>query len=262
MVRKSFLNRQEPVVTLLINGSSLQKMLIAMRQAEFDGADAITLQLDELPLEERTTEMLQGLFSAVSLPIMCCLYRNDRFLKDDDDARQPFLLNAIDAGAEFVDVMGDLFDPSPFELTHNESAIKKQIALINEIHNRGGKVIMSSHMPSTARSCKEIVSHLQEQASRGADIVKIVTGLNTEEDLLEALKTDMILSRTLNKPFVHVCGGKYSRIHRFLSPKFGSSIAFAVNSYDAPSLLYTQPTIRSLRSVLDNLPWHIDDMNQ
>ncbi len=259
MQRKSFFNRQSPAVTLLIKGKSCQEILSAIRKAEYDGADAATVELCDLPLEERSTEMLQGIVSGTSLPVMFCLYRNDIYLGADDEARTKCLLNAAKSGAEVVDVMGDLFDPSPRELTANPEAIAKQKALIDEIHSLGCKVIISSHMPNEARTADQVLSHLQAQAERGADIVKIVTGINTEDDLAEAIRTDMMLNRTLKVPFVHVCGGSMNRLHRFIGPKLGSCIAFAVNDYEYPSLLYTQPTIRTLRAVLDNLPWHIDD---
>ena len=158
--------------------------------------------------------------------------------------------------------MGDLFDPSPFELTRKPEAIEKQMRLIDEIHARGAKVIMSSHMSNDYRTAEQVLEHLQQQSARGADILKIVTGVNNEEQLAEAIRTTMLLNRELEKPFVHLCNGTYSRLHRFIGPKLGVSIAFAVHDYTAPSFLYTQPPIRSLKQVLSAIPWHIDDVQE
>ena len=117
-------------------------------------------------------------------------------------------------------------------------------------------------MSNDFRTAEQVLEHLQEQSSRGADILKIVTGVNNEEQLTEAIRTTMLLNRELKKPFIHLCNGSFSRLHRFIGPKLGVSIAFAVHDYQSPSLLYTQPTIRALKTVLQNLPWHIDDVQK
>lgn len=260
MLKKSFFNRQQTAVTLLMKGESVEEMLACARAAEFDGADAIAIELGDLPPEQRTKENYQRLMREIHLPFMFILYRNDRWHKGDDEARQRYLLDAAEAGAEVIDVMGDLFDPSPFELTRKPEAVEKQKRLIEEIHSRGAKVIMSSHMSNDFRTAEQVLEHLQQQSARGADILKIVTAANSEEHLAEAIRTTMLLNRELDKPFVHLCNGSYSRLHRFIGPKLGVSIAFTVHDYQSPSLLYSQPTIRALKTVLGNIPWHIDDV--
>ena len=165
-----------------------------------------------------------------------------------------------EAGAEVIDVMGDLYDPSPLELTHHPAAIAKQKALIGRIHELGAKVIMSSHMPSTERSAEEVLEHLREQASRGADILKIVVGMDTEAAMLEGVRTLLLLHRELEKPFVFLGGGRYGRFIRYIGPKLGAAIEFAVHDY-LPESGYNQPTIRSFRSVLDHFHWDIDNLN-
>lgn len=260
MLKKSFFNRQQTAVTLLIRGESIDEMLASARMAEFNGADGIAIELCDLEPEQRTKENYRRLMDGVHLPFMFILYRNDRWLKEDDEARQKYLLDAAEAGAEVVDVMGDLYNPSPFELTRNPEAIRRQMALIEQIHERGAKVIMSSHMSNDFRTAEQVLEHLQQQSARGADILKIVTRANTEDELAEVIRTTMILNKELDKPFVHLCNGPYSRLHRFIGPKLGSAIAFAVNDYNKPSLLYGQPTIRSLKTVIEAIPWHVDDV--
>lgn len=260
MLKKSFFNRQQTAVTLLIRGESIDEMLASARMAEFNGADGIAIELCDLELEQRTKENYRRLMDGVHLPFMFILYRNDRWFKDDDEARQKYLLEAAEAGAEVVDVMGDLYDPSQYELTRNPEAIRKQMTLIDQIHERGAKVIMSSHMSGDFRTAEQVLEHLRQQSARGADILKIVTRANTEEELAEVIRTTMILNKELDKPFVHLCNGSCSRLHRFIGPKLGSAIAFAVNDYNKPSLLYGQPTIRSLKTVIEAIPWHVDDV--
>ena len=52
MLKKSFFNRQAPAITLLTNGASIRDLVAAARSAQFDGADAIAIELGMLPPEE------------------------------------------------------------------------------------------------------------------------------------------------------------------------------------------------------------------
>ena len=158
-----------------------------------------------------------------------------------------------------IDVMGDLYDPSPMEITHNPVAIDKQKRLIDKIHAKGANVVISSHMPSLSRTTEQVVEHMLEVESRGPDVVKIVTGVNTEEELAEAFRTTMALKRELKVPFIHLCNGKFSRPHRFMGPVLGVSIFFAVPRYE-PRYGMHQPTIRAMKAVLDNIHWNINDV--
>lgn len=255
MMKQSFFNRSQTAVTALLRPYSINDAIAQSRTAEFERADAIAIELGNVPLEERTKENFQRLISEVKLPFMFILYRNDLYHGADDEARQKYLLAAANAGAEVIDVMGDLFAPAPYELTFDDEAVKKQKDLIREIHSRGAKVIMSSHM-SEARSAEDVLSHLQEQESRGADIVKIVTGVNSDDELLEAIRTTMLLNKTLKIPFVHLCGGTHNRIHRFMGPQLGVAVTFGVTNYYADALMM-QPTIRSFKEVMDNINWRI-----
>lgn len=252
-MRPSFFNRKEPLVTFLTHGPNIGEICKGIETAYGSGADAIAVEIFDLPPEERTIDNFKAIMATAPLPYMFILYRNDQWLKDDDEARQKFLLDAIDAGAEVVDVMGDLFQPSKFELATDQAAIAKQKTLIDEIHARGGKVVMSSHMPEF-RTPEEILSHLQAQSERGADILKIVSGCNSEDELNSQIAATMLLNRSLTKPFIHLSGGSWSRLHRYLSPKLGSAIAFAKNTEGE-----LQPSIRSFRGVLEHMQWHIND---
>lgn len=93
----------------------------------------------------------------------------------------------------------------------------------------------------------------------GADVVKIVTTVNMGDELAEAFRTTLRLQRELNRPFIHLCSGAYSRPHRFLGPALGVSIFFAVQRYE-PRYGMPQPTIRAMKAVLDNLHWNISEL--
>lgn len=252
-MERSFFNRKDPVVTFLTHGATVAEICDGIAEAYQAGAEGIAVEMFDLLPEERTISNYKTIMATAPLPYMFILYRNDQWLKSDDAARQKFLLDAVDAGAEVVDVMGDLFQPSEFELATDPAAVGKQKALIREIHERGGKVVMSSHMPQF-RTQDEILAHLQAQSERGADILKIVCGCNSEEELNSQIAATMMLSRTLTKPFIHLSGGSWSRLHRFLSPMLGSAIAFAKNTSGE-----LQPSVREYRNVFANMQWHIGD---
>ena len=254
---KHFFNRENPMVTLLCCPESVEEATALFLAAEADGADGIAVELTKLPLESRTREKYRSMMDSVQLPFMFIDYRNDIFLGADDEARQKYLLLAAEAGAEVIDVMGDLYDPSPMELTHDPAAIEKQRLLIDKIHALGAKVIMSSHMPDTERSAEDVLEHMYAQSSRGADILKVVVGMHHEAALVEGVRTLLLLRRKLDKPFVFLGAGKYGRFIRYVGPKLGASIEFAVHDYD-PRKIYTQPTIRSFRAVLDNFHWDVN----
>ena len=56
------------------------------------------------------------------------------------------LIEGLKLGGMLGDVMGDTFDKTPNELTKNPIAVDKLRKLIEEIHNMGKKVMMSSHL--------------------------------------------------------------------------------------------------------------------
>lgn len=255
MLKPSFFNRQTVAVTALMAEKSIADFIVQMREAEFSGADALAIELKNLPAEERTEDKFKSLLCATQLPCMFINYRNCIVYGADDEARQRELLLAAECGAEVIDVMGDLFDPSDYELTLDASAIKKQMALIDRIHSAGSKVIMSSHM-KCYRSGEEILEHMQRQSERGADILKLVHHVNSPDELAGAMRTTMMLHEKLDKPFVHLCSGTYSRPHRFMTATLGSSIVFGINEY-RPFALMGQPTIKAYRKVLDNFHWQI-----
>lgn len=249
-MRGSFFGRTSCAVTALLNVNGDQKANLAMiRRSAAEGADAIALQIMQLPAELRTVDCYKELMDAApELPFMFINYRSDCIHGNDDEARQQYLLDAVKAGAEVVDVMGDLFAPSLYELALDRAAVQLQKDLIARIHDLGGKVVMSSHMPHS-RTAEEILWHLREEESRGADLLKIVTRADTAADLGEVMRATPLLKECLGKPFIQLCNGKFSRIHRYMGPKLGCAVAFAVLE-ETPA---SQPSIAHLKTVRDTI---------
>jgi 3-dehydroquinate dehydratase len=257
-MRPSFLNKPYPMITGIFSGQTPQELIAEARTAEFEGANGLAVDLADLKPEFRNHDSLKSVIDAVNLPFMFVFYRADKWQNLDDDGRQEVLLTAADAGASMIDVMGDLYDPSPMELTRNPVAIEKQKKLIDKIHAKGADVVMSSHM-SCPRTAEQVLEHLRQSEARGADVVKLVQTADTPEELAEAFRTTMLLKRELKKPFIHLCNGKFSRPHRFLGPALGVSIFFAVPRYE-PRYGMGQPLVSAMKNVLDNLHWNINDV--
>ena len=113
-------------MTALFCGSSIQELIAKTRTSAAEGADGIAIELFQLPPEFRTVDHFRQIMRETDLPFMFICYRNCQWFGNDDEARQEFLLRAAEAGAEVIDVMGDLYDPVPGELTLNPESVKKQ----------------------------------------------------------------------------------------------------------------------------------------
>ena len=258
-MKKSFFNRQTTAITALLSGETIPEILAKVRASAAAGADGIAIEIHNLPPEFRTIDHFKTLIDEVPLPFMFICYRSCKWYGKDDEARQEFLLRAAEAGAEVIDVMGDLYCRSEDELTRDPAAIEKQKKLIAAIHERGANVLISSHMYTLPpKSADEVRDYLTAQAERGADICKIVTNGDSEEAFLEAIRTDMMLSRDFPKPFIHLTNGRYNKLHRFMGTKLGLAITFGVPGYDLTP--YNQPLISSFKTVRDLIPWDIGDI--
>lgn len=258
-MKPTYLNQPFPVISAIMGGQTPNEVIAEARNAEVDGARGITVDLAHFRAEYRNEAAFRSVVEAVNLPFLFYLYRNDQHGNADDDTRQEVLLTAAEAGASMIDVMGDLYDPSPLELTRQPHAIDRQKRLIDRIHALGADVVMSSHMPTTPRSGEQVLEHLLAQKARGADVMKIVTAANTAEELTEAIRTTLLLHRELGAPFIHLCNGAFSKPHRLLGPALGVSIAFGITRYE-PLYGMHQPTLQSMKAVLDNLHWNIHNL--
>ncbi len=231
-MKKSFLNSKEPFITEMVQGKTAKQSKDKIEKAILGGATAIGLQLHVMPEEEKSEKSLIELFSSTkNLPLYVTNYRGDKNQGKTDDELAEGLLLALDFGATLVDVMGDLYNPSPEELTTDEKAINKQMALIDKIHAKGGEVLMSSHIQEF-RSKERVLEIALEQQRRGADIVKIVTGASTPEEEIKNLEICVMLKKELKVPFLFLSGGEYNYVHRTVGPKLGVSMWLCFSEYD------------------------------
>lgn len=261
MKERSFLSDSRGVVSLLCRPASVDEAVALARTALDAGADGVTVELNRFPPAARTLANFREIVASVPLPFMFTDYREDEFLGADDEARMDSLLMAAEAGAEFVDVMADLYCPSPLQIATDDEVVARQRQAIAAVHRLGAKVIMSSHILDRARTADEIVAQLRMEESRGADIVKLVTMMDTAEAFVEGVRAMTRLRTEMKTPWVFLAGGKYGRMQRFLGPHFGCAIEFAVNDY-ITGTPYNQPTIRNFKKAAAAIAWQMPDSEE
>lgn len=231
-MKKSFLNATSPFVTEMVQVSTATRAENDIRNAVNNGATAIGLQLSYLEKQYRDKETLTRIISASEdKPVYFTNYRNAFNVGDTDEELLDGLLFGLDCGATLVDVMGDTFDPSPEELTTDKKAIEKQMAFIDKVHERGGEVLMSSHVYQF-RPAERVLEIALEQQRRGADIVKIVTGSNGVDDELKNLEICALLKKELKVPFLFLAAGEKTSLIRNLGPSFGACMWLCFSKYD------------------------------
>lgn len=255
-MRPSFLGIQSPYLAAIIEGATPEASIASILKCEHDGAEAFAVNLAGWEPDKLTLGELSRVFHCTGRPMMPLCYRSGNLTADkvDDDARAELLLLAVEAGAAACDIMGDMYDPAPRERTRDQQAIEKQKRLIDRVHAQGAEVLMSSHASNEFLTGEEILEHLSDFVSRGADIPKIVVRADSDDEVIEAFRTTVLLKRELKVPFVHLCCGTYGRLQRYVAPSLGAALTFGVES----SLQGPQPLVGSARALLNELNWHVE----
>ena len=262
MVKASFLNQNRPLITGMILKSTPDEIRFAVKNSIYDGADCLGIQLECLKKEFKNEENYKKIFAACGgHPIYITNYRLRENLDFTDEEIGNELVKALSCGATLGDVPGSLFDLESgmgvgLELTYKQEAVDKQMELIERIHAMGKEALLSSHTFKfeTAETVLEIAF---EQQRRGADVVKIVTAANSDEEQAENLRITTLLKKELKVPFLFLSGGTHSKIHRMVGPQLGCVTYLAVREHDHAAVT-TQPTIRAAKAVRDNFDYMPD----
>lgn len=222
-----------------------------IRNANCLGADAYGLQVESLKNKYQNPEIYQRIFAeGKGRPFYVTYYRKKQNAGKTDDELAKGLITLAESGATLCDVIGDLFCPHPEEITEDEDAIRKQMALIETLHEKGAQVLMSSHILKF-KPAERVLEVALEQKRRGADVIKIVTGAESMEQQLENLKITRLLKNELGAPFLFLSGGVCS-LHRRLGLKLGCCTALCVYEHDAFSTA-NQPLLSMMKTVRDEI---------
>lgn len=132
----------------------------------------------------------------------------------------------------------------------DETAINKQIELINRIHEKGARVLMSSHVMKYTPAERVLEIALEHQR-RGADICKIVVGADNMEQQLENLKIINLLKEKLDIPFLFLSAGECSILRR-IGGEIGCCMYLCVYEYDSFATPQ-QPLLKNIKLIRDNM---------
>ena len=256
MKKATFLEYDKPLLTAMIQCRTPEECIVKIKASIEDGADALGIQLCKLKREYRTKEILTKIFDACEgKPIYVTSYRHSESEGYTDEECAELLLLALDSGATLLDVFGDMFERSPYyELAESEEAIKKQKALIDEIHRRGGEVLMSSHTFKSI-TVEENLMIAKAHIERGADIIKIVNKAETKEEVPVYIEAIQKITAMTDKKLLLLVSGE-GQIIRYIGPSFGVCMYLCVQHHsemDTPE----QPVLRKLKAIRDNLRFDI-----
>ncbi len=244
MTKPTFLKYEKPLLTCMVQAEHPERIkeLITLSRAE--GAEAFGMCFCKMKPEYRTEKIYRELFElAAPAPVYVTNYRGRENGEKSDDVLGEELCELAACGATLCDVMGDFFDACEGQLTMNDEAIKKQMKLIDALHERGAEVLMSSHIHKFT-TAERILEIALEHQRRGADICKIVTGAETMEQQIENLRILNLLKETLSIPVLLLSSGE-CRILRRIGSEIGNCMTLCVYEHDAFST-ENQPLLRDV----------------
>ena len=227
-----FLNYEKAILTVMVQANNPARIKELMDKAVPSGAEAFGIQFEQMLPEYRTPEVYRDLFSyAKGRPSYVTNYRDKQNAGKRDGELGDELVAVAECGADLCDMMGDYFDRQPDEVAVDENAINKQIKLINRIHEKGAKVLMSSHVTKYTPAERVLEIALEHQR-RGADISKIVVGADNMEQEIENLKIINMLKEKLDIPFIFLSLGE-CKILRRIGGEFGCCMYLCVYEHDS-----------------------------
>lgn len=247
MNNNSFFNNDKATLTVMVQANNPARIKELMDKAIPEGAEAFGIQFEQMLPEYRTPEVYRELFGyAKGRPSYVTNYRGSQNDGKSDDELGDELVELAECGADLCDIMGDYFDRQPDEVAVDKNAINKQIRLINRIHEKGAKVLMSSHVMKYTPAERALEIALEHQR-RGADIAKIVVGADSMEQQLENLKIINMLKQKLDIPFLFLSAGE-CRILRRIGGEIGSCMYLCVYEHDSFATS-TQPLLSDVKLI-------------
>ena len=222
-MKASFISSEKPLKTAMIQVKTADEAIAAIESGLKQGADAFGWQLECLNADQINQKTLENVFSA--------------------GCGMPFYVTNYKWASA-----GDSFSPATDQLTYDQQAIRKQIEFSQKVHDLGGELLISSHVPDF-RSEDYVLGMAFEQKRRGADIAKIVTFSHDDEQLTDNLKTTVRLRETLGIPFLFLSGGEKCRLHRLAGPLLGACMWLCV-AYRAPITTPPQPLLSDVNELV------------
>lgn len=250
-MKKSFLTYEKPLLTVMVQADNPARVEELIDKSLPEGAEAFGMQFCRMRPEYRNRETYETLFSYTQgRPVYVTNYRQGCNEGKTDAQLAEELVELADCGATLCDVIGDIFDKQPDELAVDNEAVKRQMELIDKLHQKGAEVLISSHV-CTFTPAERVLEMALAHQERGADICKIVTGADTMEQQLENLKIANMLKERLEIPFLFLSAGE-CRILRRIGGFLGCCMYLCVHEYDDLATP-DQPLLKPLKAIRDNM---------
>lgn len=249
-MKKTFLNKEKPTITAMVQADNPDRIKELIDKCIPKGAQGFGMQFEQMKPNHRTPEVYRELFSYSDKPVYVTNYRLKENLEKTDETLAKELLELAKCGATLCDVMGDLYDRQPDEVAISEDAIQKQMELVNELHEEGAEVLMSSHIFKFT-SAERVLEIALEHQRRGADISKIVTQADSVEEDIENLRILNLLKEKLEIPVLFLYNGN-SRVFRKISGEYGNCMYLCVYEYDEFAAS-GQPLITDVKAISDHI---------
>lgn len=249
-MKPTFLKYEKPLLTVMIKQTQNPDNILAeIKRAHVVGAEAFGIQAEGLPRQYHTEENWKKIFRELcDKPLYITNYKlsQNENLSYEEIADE--LVSYAQMGATLCDVMGDMYHKADNELTYDEDAVKKQMQLIERIHQNGGEVVMSSHV-NKFMTAEQVLEMALEHRRRGADISKIVAHADDMEQQIENLRITSMLKEKLDFPFLFLSGGE-CRLHRQIGIKLGCCMSLCICDRNDEN---PQPYIEDARTIRDLL---------
>lgn len=160
----------------------------------------------------------------------------------DEDARIELLLEAVEAGAAYIDI----------ELEAEKSGQQKLISASKQAKT---KVIASWHNFKETPDYGVLGEILSRQKESGADIGKIVTMAHDYTDVLRVLHLQILAQKT-HFPLIAFCMGTPGVISRLATLDLGGYMTYVAPD-EGEATAPGQITLKNLRTILEHL-YHAD----
>ena len=148
--------------------------------------------------------------------------------------------------AALIETLADsgLVDLIDIELFTGEDFVRREISYC---HEKGVKVILSSHDFARTPPKEEMTARLRRMEALGADIAKLAVMPQTPEDVLTLLSATGEVSATAARPVVTMSMGRLGAVSRIAGEVFGSAPIFgAVGQSSAPGQLEAAALAKAL----------------
>jgi hypothetical protein len=158
-------------------------------------------------------------------------------------------MDSLAAGSCGMDIEADCFAPATDEWTTDRGAVRQQQWLAARAHAQRRSVIFSWH-PGRKLSLSEARRRAQQLRDRGADFVKIVETVASDEAALDTVRISLALRRELNFPFVFLALGEAALQFRPFMTHFGAAYLLA-RPAGGENRIGAQPLVAPARTIVD-----------